>query len=64
MTNLHNELSREQLDTVSGGDNFKGYAEIQVLGLTVTVAETKGGVVEGQVFGGSKPVGPARFGKQ
>jgi hypothetical protein len=41
MTNLNNELSLDELDAVSGGDNFRGYAQINVLGLTVAVAEKK-----------------------
>ncbi len=47
------ELGLDELDAVTGGDNFKGYAEVNVLGLTLAVGETKDGKVEGGVFSGS-----------
>lgn len=62
MRNDIRELNINELDAVSGGDNFKGYAEVNVLGMTVAVAETKTGVVEGAVFGSSgKQLGPVQY---
>jgi hypothetical protein len=57
------ELSLNDLDAVTGGDNFKAYGEVHVLGMTVAVAETKQGLVEGQVYGSSgKSLGPVQYG--
>jgi len=43
------ELTFDELDAVSGGDNVASYGEIGVLGMTISVAQFKDGNVAGML---------------